>query len=301
MDLYDRLELIGEGTYSKVYRGVHRPSGQVVALKEIELNPEEGAPATALREIAFMKELRHPNIVHLLEVIHTDRQLIMVFEHLECDLKALLDGRAMMGGRLGVLECKSFLYQILQGVKFCHEARILHRDLKPQNMLISPRRGLLKLADFGLARGFGIPVSAFSSEVVTLWYRAPDVLLGATNYTTSIDIWSIGCIMVELYTGKPVFPGRDNQDQLRWIFKTIGSPTSDVWPNLLTSGQQAIPDWAAKLPVYPIQNMAQQFSFIEPAGIDLLVRLLDYRPAHRITAELALSHPYFYELFANSR
>lgn len=300
MDLYDRHELIGEGTYSKVYRGRHRPTGQIVALKEIELNPEEGAPATALREIAFMKELQHPNIVRLLEVIHTEKQLILVFEHLECDLKNLLDSRGLLGGRLGVLEIKSFLYQILQGLRFCHENRILHRDLKPQNVLVEARKGVVKLADFGLARAFGIPVSAFSSEVVTLWYRSPDVLLGATNYTTSIDMWSIGCILVELYTGKPVFPGRDQQDQLRWIFKTIGSPTPEVWPYMLTANN-AIPEWAAKLPTYPIQNLAHQFPFIEPAGIDLLARLLDYRPSHRIPAEQALNHPYFYELFANNR
>lgn len=300
MEQYKRLELIGEGTYSKVYRGIHQPTSHVVALKEIELNPEEGAPATALREIAFMKELNHPNIVRLTEVIHTEKKLVLIFEHLECDLKNLLDSRCTLGGKLGVLEIKSFLYQILQGIKCCHDNRILHRDLKPQNILVEPKKGLLKLADFGLARGFGIPVSAFSSEVVTLWYRAPDVLLGATNYTTSIDMWSIGCMMVELYTGKPLFPGRDAQDQLRWIFKTIGSPTSEVWPHMLTCGN-AVPEWASRLPTYPIQNLAYQFQFMEPAGVDLLVRLLDYRPSYRISAESALNHPYFYELFANSR
>lgn len=299
MDMYSKQELIGEGTYSKVYRGQHRLSGQVVALKEIEINPEEGAPATALREIAFMKELSHPNIVRLLEVIHTDKQLILVFEHLECDLKNFMDSRRIIGRGLGVLEIKSFLYQILQGIRCCHENRVLHRDLKPQNILVDPKEGLVKLADFGLARGFGIPVSAFSSEVVTLWYRAPDVLLGSTNYTTSIDMWSIGCMMIELYTGKPAFPGRDNQDQLQWIFKVIGSPTHDIWPFMLMQGA-ALPDWVQKLPAYPIQNLAYQFQFIEPAGIDLLVRLLDYRPSFRITAENALNHPFFYELFANN-
>lgn len=300
MESYEKLELIGEGTYSKVYYGRHRVSSHPVALKVIELNAEEGAPATALREIAFMRELSHPNIVKLLEVIHTERLLVLVFEHLECDLKNFLDSRSSMGKKLGSLEVKSFLFQILQGIKFCHENRILHRDLKPQNVLVASASGVLKLADFGLARGFGIPVSSFSSEVVTLWYRAPDVLLGSTNYTTSIDMWSVGCMMVELYTGRPVFPGKDNEDQLRWIFKTIGTPTAQVWPHLLPPDAM-LPDWVRRLPTYPIQSLAAQFPFIEPAGIDLLVRLLDYRPSFRITSDNALNHPFFYELYANSR
>lgn len=300
MNQYDRLEMIGEGTYSKVYRGVHRVSGNLVALKEIQLNSEEGAPATALREIAFMKELRHPNIVRLNEVIHTDHLLILVFEHLECDLKNFMDGRLMMGQRLSSLEIKSFLHQILQGLACCHENRILHRDLKPQNILVSPKTGVLKIADFGLARGFGIPVNGFSSEVVTLWYRAPDVLLGSTNYTTSIDMWSVGCMLVELYTGKPFFPGKDNQDQLRWIFKCLGTPLPEVWPHLLPAGRP-LPDWVRKLPLYPAQNIGSLLPFIEPAGLDLLSRLLDYRPQYRISTEEALSHPFFYDLYGNSR
>ena len=300
MNQYDRLEMIGEGTYSKVYRGRNRTSGHLVALKEIQLNPEEGALATALREIAFMKELRHPNIVRLHEVIHTDRMIVMVFEHLECDLKNFLDGRFMLGKRLSSLEIKSFLHQILQGLRCCHENRILHRDLKPQNILVSPKTGVIKIADFGLARGYGIPVNGFSSEVVTLWYRAPDVLLGSTQYTTSIDMWSVGCMLVELYTGKPFLPGKDNQDQLCWIFRTLGTPTPEIWPHLITSGQ-AIPDWVRKIPVYQAQSLALQYSFIEPAGLDLLTRFLDYRPHCRISAEEALSHPFFYDLYENSR
>lgn len=302
MEDFEKLDAIGEGTYSRVYRGRHRQSGQPVALKEIQLNPEEGAPATALREIAFMKEMSHPNIVRLLEVVHTEHTLTLVFEYMDLDLKRYMELRngGELGGPLSVLEIKSFLCQILQATQYCHDNRILHRDLKPQNVLVAPKRGLLKLADFGLARGFGIPVGAFSSEVVTLWYRAPDVLLGSRHYTTSIDMWSVGCIMAELYVGMPLFPGKDSADQLRRIFKVLGTPAADVWPQILSPGAKA-PDWLRELPAYPGKSLAGVLAMVEPAGIDLLARLLDYRPSCRVSADQALKHPYFGDLYPNSR
>lgn len=143
-----------------------------------------------------MKELKHPNIVRLYDVIHTESKLMLVFEFMDLDLKKYMDSH----GERGALEpavVRSFMWQLLKGTAFCHDNRVLHRDLKPQNLLIN-KKGELKLADFGLARAFGIPVNTFSNEVVTLWYRAPDVLLGSRTYSTSIDVWSAGCIMAEL-------------------------------------------------------------------------------------------------------
>lgn len=166
-----------------------------MALKEIHLDAEEGTPSTAIREISLMKELKHPNIVRLYDVIHTESKLMLVFEFMDLDLKKYMD----MHGDRGALEpavVRSFMWQLLKGTAFCHDNRVLHRDLKPQNLLIN-KKGELKLADFGLARAFGIPVNTFSNEVVTLWYRAPDVLLGSRTYSTSIDVWSAGCIMAE--------------------------------------------------------------------------------------------------------
>jgi negative regulator of PHO system len=142
-----------------------------------------------------MKELKHPNIVRLYDVIHTESKLMLVFEFMDLDLKKYMDSH----GERGALEpavVRSFMWQLLKGTAFCHDNRVLHRDLKPQNLLIN-KKGELKLADFGLARAFGIPVNTFSNEVVTLWYRAPDVLLGSRTYSTSIDVWSTGCIMAE--------------------------------------------------------------------------------------------------------
>lgn len=300
MEKYTKISKIGEGTYATVFRARNNHTQEVVALKEINLNPEEGAPSTALREIAFMKELRHPNIVRLLDVIHTETQLTLVFEYLDQDLKQYLDAQRTMGASLSTLQIKNLLYQLIEGTRFCHEHRILHRDLKPQNLLLD-RTGLhLKIADFGLARGFGIPVAGFSHEVVTLWYRAPDVLLGSTAYSTPIDMWSIGCIMAELYlNGTPLFPGRNAQDQLKKIFKLLGTPTHEEWPHFLPAGH-AFPDWLRTFQVYPRPpSLSHVFPMIEPEGLDLLARLLDYRQAFRITAHAALSHPYFYDVVSH--
>jgi serine/threonine protein kinase len=154
-------------------------------------------PCTAIREISLLKELKHANIVRLFDVIHTEKKLTLVFEFIDTDLKKFLDAN---NGDLDVPTIKSLLLQLLKGIAYCHEHRVLHRDLKPQNLLIN-KKCELKLADFGLARAFGIPVRSYSHEVVTLWYRAPDVLLGSRNYSTSIDIWSIGCILAEMSSG----------------------------------------------------------------------------------------------------
>jgi cyclin-dependent kinase len=191
MERYQKLEKIGEGTYGVVYKAKDRITNEIVALKKIRLEAEdEGIPSTAIREISLLKELQHPNIVRLYDVVHTERKLTLVFEYLDQDLKKYLDV-CVSGLEISIL--KSFLYQLLNGVAYCHDHRVLHRDLKPQNLLIN-REGELKLADFGLARAFGIPVRSYTHEVVTLWYRAPDVLMGSRKYSTPVDIWSIGCI-----------------------------------------------------------------------------------------------------------
>jgi serine/threonine protein kinase len=297
MDKYIRLDKIGEGTYAHVFRARNSHTGELVALKIINLTGEEGAPSTALREIAFMKELRHPNIVRLLEVVHTETQLVLVFECLEQDLKHCLDVRKAADKLPTPLEIKRLMYQLIEGIRFCHEHRILHRDLKPQNLLLDRAGTVLKIADFGLARGFGIPVAGFSHEVVTLWYRAPDILLGSTTYSTPIDMWSVGCIMAEFYAGgTPIFQGKNPPDQLKRIFSKLGTPSRDEWAHLLPPNM-SVPEWLRNIPIYPHPaSWMALFPNIEPAGVDLLARLLDYRPSCRIGAKEALSHPYFYDV-----
>jgi len=192
MDRYYKIEKIGEGTYGVVYKAKDNVTGQIVALKKIRLEAEdEGVPSTAIREISLLKELSHPNIVSLCNVVHEDNKLYLVFEYLDQDLKKYME---MCGKNLHYMLVKSYLQQLIKGIAHCHSHRVLHRDLKPQNLLID-KKGVLKLADFGLARAFGVPVRTYTHEVVTLWYRAPEILLGGKQYSTPVDIWSIGCIL----------------------------------------------------------------------------------------------------------
>jgi len=284
MDRYTKLEKLGEGTYATVYKGKARGSEKWVALKEISLDSEEGAPSTAIREISLMKELRHDNIVKLNDVIHTDNKLMLVFEYMDQDLKKYMDS---CGGALPHYQVQSFLFQLLRGIEFCHSQRVLHRDLKPQNLLINSR-GELKLADFGLARAFGIPVYTFSNEVVTLWYRGPDVLLGSRNYSTSIDMWSVGCIFAEMVTGRPLFPGKNNEDQLLKIFKVRGTPNEKTWPKVIE-----LPDWKPDFPVFPPIPLNSLFPQMSQNAIDLLSSFLQYDPSQRISAKDAIRHTFF--------
>ncbi|RYN88941.1 Negative regulator of the PHO system [Alternaria tenuissima] len=286
---FQQLEKLGEGTYATVFKGRNRQTGELVALKEIHLDSEEGTPSTAIREISLMKELRHENIVLLHDVIHTENKLMLVFEFMDKDLKRYMDSRGDRGA-LDPATIKSFMYQLLKGIAFCHEARVLHRDLKPQNLLIN-NRGQLKLADFGLARAFGIPVNTFSNEVVTLWYRAPDVLLGSRTYNTSIDIWSAGCIMAEMYTGRPLFPGTTNEDQVQKIFRLMGTPSERSWP-----GISQLPEYKNNFPVYHTQDLRLILPQVDQVGLSLLNCMLQLRPEMRISAANALQHPWFNDL-----
>jgi len=287
MEQYEKIEKVGEGTYGVVYKAKDT-SGEVYALKTIRLEAEdEGIPSTAIREISLLKELQHPNIVRLCDVIHTERKLTLVFEFLDQDLKKLLD---MCDGGLDPSTTRSFLYQLLRGVSYCHQHRVLHRDLKPQNLLIN-REGHLKLADFGLARAFGIPVRSYTHEVVTLWYRAPDVLMGSRKYSTPVDIWSVGCILAEMINGRPLFPGSTEQDQVTRIFKTLGTPNDRQWP-----GVAELPDWKPETTNYEPQTWSGQSGIVpglDANGIDLIVHMLQYDPNARISAHAAMGHQYF--------
>ncbi|KAL7763457.1 hypothetical protein ACKLNR_006815 [Fusarium oxysporum f. sp. zingiberi] len=268
---FQQLEKLGEGTYATVFKGRNRQTGELVALKEIHLDSEEGTPSTAIREISLMKELKHENI------------------YMDGDLKRYMDTHGDRGA-LKPTTIKSFMYQLLKGIDFCHQNRVLHRDLKPQNLLINSK-GVLKLGDFGLARAFGIPVNTFSNEVVTLWYRAPDVLLGSRTYNTSIDIWSAGCIMAEMFTGRPLFPGTTNEDQIIRIFRIMGTPTERTWP-----GITQFPEYKPAFHMYATQDLRNILPAIDPNGIDLLQRMLQLRPELRISAHDALQHVWFNDL-----
>jgi len=287
MDRFRRLEKLGEGTYGVVYKARDVNTGDTLALKKIRLDAEdEGIPSTAIREISLLKQLQHPNIVRLYDVILTDQKLTLVFEFLDQDLKKYLDSFGDSG--LGAQTTKSFLWQLLQGICHCHGNLVLHRDLKPQNLLINSE-GELKLADFGLARSFGIPVRSYTHEVVTLWYRSPEILLGSRHYSTPIDLWSVGCIFAEIASGRPLFPGRNDKDQLLKIFEVLGTPTLDDWP-----GMAELPQYQQNYTVYKRQSLGKIVP-LHQTGIDLLEEFLLYDPEKRISAEKAIEHPYFNE------
>lgn len=275
------------GTYGVVYRGKNKETGQVVALKRIKIDDDnEGIPCSAVREISLLKELKHPNIVQLIDILQSEKKLTLVFEYLESDLKKFLDTNVATNSKktgedyyYGEAEgevIKSFLYQLLKGVAYIHSKLVLHRDLKPQNLLIS-RQGQLKIADFGLARPFGAPVRGYSHEVVTLWYRPPDVLLGSKYYSTSIDMWSIGCIFAEMVTGRPLAAGDDNYEQLCKIQKALGSPNVSEWPEMDSAADEAvnaeiITEAQRKTLWQHIKapTMSSRFPQLEASGIDLL-------------------------------
>eukprot|EP01028_Stygiella_incarcerata_P010920 TRINITY_DN592_c1_g1_i3.p1 TRINITY_DN592_c1_g1~~TRINITY_DN592_c1_g1_i3.p1 ORF type:complete len:319 (-),score=82.14 TRINITY_DN592_c1_g1_i3:1718-2674(-) len=294
MEKYQKIGKIGEGTYGVVFKARHLETGEMVALKRIRLeSEEEGVPCTAIREISLLKELRHPNIVRLYDVIHTDRKLTLVFEYLEKDLKRYMDEN---DGPLDMMTIKSFLYQLIRSVEFCHSHNVLHRDLKPQNLLISSE-GELKLGDFGLARAFGIPVRKYTHEVVTLWYRSPDVLLGSQKYGTPVDMWSVGCIFAEMVNGRPLFPGRTEVDELLRIFRVLGTPSVETWPSMAT-----LPHYKTFMSSeeftrhHPPQAAVNVVPRLDDAGLDLLGHMLQYEPANRITAAQALEHRWFFDL-----
>jgi cyclin-dependent kinase len=296
MERYQKMEKIGAGMYGTVYKAKDNATGEILALKRIRLVEDEdndmkqGIPSTTIREISLLKELKHKNIVRLYDVVNSeDRTLTLVFEYMDQDLKKYLDCNE---GGLDPIIIKYFLYQLLDGITHCHFHRVLHRDLKPPNLLINIK-GELKIADFGLARALGISQNSYTHEVVTLWYRAPDVLLGSRNYSTSVDIWSIGCIFAEMVRGKTLFPGKTEGHQLDTIFSLLGTPT------VAYTGSHELPEWKNDT-VYPAPvSFATLVPGLETAGLDLMQLMLSYDPARRISAAEARYHPYFDDLPLN--
>ncbi|KAL5518749.1 hypothetical protein ACEPAH_432 [Sanghuangporus vaninii] len=289
---YERLNQIEEGSYGVVFRAKDKQTGEIVALKKLKLDEEKyGFPITALREINALIACRHENVVTIREIVvgETLTQVYIVMDFVEHDLKSLL---TLMPQPFLQSEIKTLMRQLLSAVAHCHKNWILHRDLKTSNLLMN-NRGTIKVADFGLARRYGDPIGlgGMTQLVVTLWYRPPEILLGATTYSTAVDMWSVGCIFGELLLKEPVFPGKNEMEQLSLIFKLLGPPTQLSWP-----GYAGLPlSKSLSLPIAHAPQFRQRFTYMTVAGIDLLSRLLTYDPDKRITAEEALQHPYFSE------
>ncbi|KAB8270685.1 kinase-like domain-containing protein [Aspergillus minisclerotigenes] len=296
VDNFERLNHIEEGSYGWVSRAKDITTGEIVALKKLKMdNSPDGFPVTGLREIQTLLEARHPNIVLLREIVIGTKMddVFLVMDFLEHDLKTLLDD---MREPFLPSEIKTLLSQVLSGLDFLHSQWIMHRDLKTSNLLMN-NRGEIKIADFGMARYYGDPPPKLTQLVVTLWYRSPELLLGAEKYGTEIDMWSIGCIFGELLTKEPLLQGKNEVDQVSKIFALTGPPTPQTWPgfrSLPNAKSLRLPQTSAPSGNPPLLPRSK-FPFLTNAGLQLLSSLLALNPSSRPTTQECLSHPYFRE------
>eukprot|EP00898_Chlorokybus_atmophyticus_P008064 jgi/Chlat1/8259/Chrsp78S07698 len=301
VDEFERLNRIDEGTYGVVYRARDKKSDEVVALKKVKMDKErEGFPMTALREVNILLSFHHPNIVNVKEVVVGKNldSIFMVMEFMEHDLKALME---QMKHPFSQSEVKCLMKQLFEGIYFLHDNWVLHRDLKTSNLLLN-NKGELKICDFGLARQYGSPLKPYTHVVVTLWYRAPELLLGKKEYSTAIDMWSLGCIMAELLCKEPLFTGKTEIDQIDKIFKLLGTPSDKIWPEFSSLPSVKKVSFTRQphnllRHKFPKASVVAGQPYLSDAGFDLLDRLLTYDPekACRITADEALNHAWFTE------
>ncbi|XP_057693339.1 cyclin-dependent kinase 10 isoform X1 [Corythoichthys intestinalis] len=287
---FEKLNRIGEGTYGIVYRARDTKSDEIVALKKVRMDKEkDGIPISSLREITLLLGLRHPNIVELKEVVvgnHLE-SLFLVMSYCEQDLASLLEN---IQTPFSEAQVKCIILQLLRGLRYLHHNFIIHRDLKVSNLLMTDK-GCVKIADFGLARKYGVPQQPMTPRVVTLWYRAPELLLGSKTQTTSLDMWAVGCILAELLAHKPLLPGTSEIQQLDLIVQLLGTPNENIWPGfseLPLIGQYS-------LRKQPYNNLKNKFTWLSEAGHRLLNLLFMYNPQRRATAMDCLESSYFKE------
>ncbi|EEB05336.2 CMGC/CDK/CDK8 protein kinase Srb10 [Schizosaccharomyces japonicus yFS275] len=315
---YNILGFISAGTYGKVYKATAKDSKQpgIFAIKRFKpeskfsngQNVTNGISQSAIREISLCRELHHENIVNLVDVMIDGTNISMVFEYAEYDLLQIIQFHLRPRPHpIPKSIIKSFTWQILNGIAYLHENWILHRDLKPANILIT-EEGVVKVGDLGLGRIFRDSLqSLYASDrvVVTIWYRAPELLLGARNYTPAIDMWAIGCVFAEILALGPLFKGEEmkmetkkvvpfQKNQMLRIMEVLGTPTEERWPGL-----SQYPEYH-QLATYDVQywnNLLPQWYHSvkanDPDGLDLLMKLLEYDPSKRISAKDALSHSFF--------
>ena len=292
---YTKTIILGNGAYGCVYKAKDELGNEIYAMKEFKIKDEkeaknEGIPPTAIREVYLLKELNHINIEQLIDVLHSPKNFTLVFEFIDTDLKKIIDSRKSKNEKLSSAEVKSYLYQLLKGVACMHKHKIIHRDLKPGNLLIT-KDNILKIADFGLARCYSLPIRNFTYNVVTFCYRAPDIFLGNTDYTTDIDMWSIGCIFAEMILMNPLFKTSENL-MVKHIFHFLGTPTEETYPNL-----EFLPLWdSEKYEFREGVGLRDKMKDLDDVGFDLLMKFLQIDPNKRISAEEALNHPYFNDL-----
>ncbi|KAK6184612.1 hypothetical protein SNE40_007051 [Patella caerulea] len=287
---FEKLNRVGEGTYGIVYCARDTKSNKIVALKKMRMEKEkDGLPISGLREIDILLNIRHENIVEMKEVVvgKSLDSIFLVMEYCEQDLASLLDN---MAAPFSESQVKCIMLQLCKGLRYLHENFIIHRDLKVSNLLMTDK-GCVKIADFGLARKYGIPTKPMSPKVVTLWYRAPELLFGSKTHTTAIDIWSAGCIFGELLAHKPLLPGRSELHQIELTIQMFGTPNETIWPDF--PQLPALEQFTLKQ--QPYNNIRHTFPWLSEPGIRLLNFLFMYDPLKRASAEDIIESSYFTE------
>ncbi|URE34702.1 serine threonine-protein kinase [Musa troglodytarum] len=282
------LEKIGSGTYSNVYKARDVVDERLVALKKVRAEDVAAVDSVRfmVREIALLRHLHHPNVVGLeglaVSRVPTSPSLYLVFDYMEHDLAGLA---ALPGVRFTVPQVKCYMKQLLSGLEHCHSQSVLHRDIKCSNLLLN-KEGILKIADFGLATFFDPNgTKPMTSKVVTLWYRPPELLLGATQYSVGVDLWSAGCILAELLTGKPILPGHTEVEQLHRIFKLCGSPSEEYFEKLKLQKTTSFGSYKC--------SISETFSDLPPSSVSLIEKLLALDPLERGSATSALNSEFF--------
>ncbi|KAL5523306.1 TMK1_2 [Sanghuangporus sanghuang] len=291
---YEVIEVIGEGAYGIVCSAIHIPTGRKVAIKRITPFDHSMFCLRTLREIKLLRHFDHENIISILDILRPPslaefREVYLVQELMETDMH-----RVIRTQELSDDHCQYFIYQTLRALKALHSADVLHRDLKPSNLLLNANCDL-KLCDFGLARSARPPpnvddTSTFMTEyVATRWYRAPEVMLTFKEYTRAIDIWSVGCILAEMLSGKPLFPGRDYHHQLSLILDVLGTPSIDDFYAISSPRSR---EYIRALPFRKKRNLATLFPNANPLAVDLMEKCLTFSPKKRVQVDEALKHPY---------
>ncbi|KAH7646012.1 hypothetical protein HUG17_1550 [Dermatophagoides farinae] len=286
---YEKLNKIGQGTYGVVYKARNIQTNEIMALKRIKIEKlKDGFPISSVREINILRTVHHPNIVEFKDVVvgKSLDNVFLVMEYCEQDLATLVDCQI----HFTESQIKCLMQQLFRGLKYLHKNFIIHRDLKVSNLLLTDK-GLLKIADFGLARNYGFPNDPMSPCVVTLWYRAPELLFQSNYHSTAIDMWATGCIFGELLLQKPLLPGQSEMQQIDLIIDLIGTPNDKIWPGF--SDLPIAKTFSVKH--QPFNNISHLFSCVSKAGIRLLNLLLMYDPWKRATADECLQSSYFRE------
>ena len=294
MNKYQIIKLIGDGTYGQVYEGINKETNMKVAIKKLKNKMSSWEDCILQNEVRILRKLNHENVVKLLEVIREQNSDVSyIFEYCDCNLFQFIENHRKQKMFISEMKIRNIIYQIVCGVKYLHSCNIMHRDLKPENILMIINNNLIKIADFGTAKE--IPEyknNSLTDYVCTRWYRAPECTLKSTNYNEKIDVWAIGCIMAELYTLKPLFPGIDEFDQLNKILKIVGTPEYNEWPE----GYALVQKLNIRLPNYNKSNLKQYVFNANDDAIDFLEFIFQLNPDKRPSCSELLKHPYFTEV-----